>query len=306
MHMAVDGREDRRAVAAAEIHGIAAADGDAAAVHVGLDDIGQDTHAAPVQRMVGQDQHIPAGLCAHGFQRVRKPQLLSITDVFFFAIFGGVQANHPEFFVIKISIAIPACGTAHDCASIIRADNIVQLRHRQHAAILRLAVLQAVVVAQRSQLRDAGERLADIGIDLGKMLPSLGQRGRCAAGRVVAQIARKIDTWQDIRECFHRHAGVLIAVHDVRAGVKLVRVRGRDKDDAFARAHGLHLFGHLQRRRLDVVRDIRMDDIVLAGYGADRCGHFADFVGGRAAVFRADGSGDGLHGRLFVELLRHQ
>ena len=39
MHMAVDGREDRRAVAAAEIHGIAAADGDAAAVHVGFDDI---------------------------------------------------------------------------------------------------------------------------------------------------------------------------------------------------------------------------------------------------------------------------
>jgi hypothetical protein len=99
---------------------------------------------------------------------------------------------------------------------------------------------------------------------------------------------------------------VLVAGHDVRTGVKLVRVRGRDKDDAFARAHGLHLFGHLQRRCFDVVRDIRMDDIVLAGYGADRCGHFADFVGGRAAVFRADGVRDGLHGRLFVELLRHQ
>ena len=129
------------------------------------------------------------------------------------------------------------------------------------------------MVAQRSQLRDAGERLVDVRVDLREVLPPLGQRGRRAAGRVVAQIAGKVDARQNIRERFHRHASVLVAGHDVRAGVKLVRVRGRDKDDAFARAHGLHLFGHLQRRRLDVVRDIRMDDIVLAGYGAHRVGH---------------------------------
>ena len=162
------------------------------------------------------------------------------------------------------------------------------------------------MIPKRSKLRNTFKSLVDICVDLREVLPSLGQRGRCAAGRVVAQIARKVDARQNIRERFHRHASVLVAVHDVRAGVKLVRVRGRDKDDAFARAHGLHLFGHLQRRRLDVVRNIRMDDIVLAGYAAHRAPHLRDLVRFRAAGLFADGGGDVLHGRLFVELLRHQ
>ena len=162
------------------------------------------------------------------------------------------------------------------------------------------------MVAKGAKLRDAGKGFVDVRVDLREVLPPLGQRGRRAAGRVVAQIARKVDARQNIRERFHRHAGVLVAGHDVRAGVKLVCVRGRDKDDAFARAHGLHLFGYLHRRRLDVVRDIRMDDIVLAGYGAHRVAHLRDLVRFRAAGLFADGSGYVLHGCLFVELLRHQ
>ena len=49
-----------------------------------------------------------------------------------------------------------------------------------------------------------------------------------------------------------------------------------------------------------------MDDIVLAGYGAHRVAHLRDLVRSRAAGLFADGSGNVLHRRLFVELIGHQ
>ena len=262
VHMPMHCGEDLRSVAPCKTDGIPAADGDTPAVHIRLDNVAHDADRAPVKGMMGQDQHIPSGLCSDGLQRVRKPQLLRVGYVFLFRRLGGVEADHAEFLALEIPVAVALRRAAHGRAGVIRADKPVKLRRRQHGPVLSLTVLQTVVISERPELRNALECLVNVCVDLFDVLTPLSESRCRAARRVVPEIARKVDIRDHVGKGFRRHPRVEIAGYDAVACIQLMRVGSCQKNNALGRPHRGNFLSNCECGCLDVVRDIRVLDSV--------------------------------------------
>ncbi len=277
----------------------------AVAVHVVVHEIRRGADAAPIQRMVAQDdESVAAG---RGRHRIAEPGFLRFGHGLRGPLRGDlgvrrVEADDPQMLRSIVPVAVPGLRRplAHDggAVRVVLADHLVQLRLGQRLAVLVVAVAKRIMVAHGAKLRQPSEGLVDVGADLRDMpLPRLDGGGG-AAVRIVAQVTGEIQR-QHICESLHGLSGVEVAAHDVAVAVELVRVGAGEKHDAVRLDMRLDSRRYRKRLVLDVIGQVLVVDAVAGGDAADLA-HELSREGELGAAARLGADGVGNRGELRV------